>query len=63
MKTLLDQENLENLSNNQLDLMQITCFKILEKISSGKDLHYFEKKASKLIGKINKIKAKRLFNN
>jgi hypothetical protein len=57
----LEKDNFEKLNNDQLDLILLYSHSILEKIESGKSIHYFEKKASEFIGKINKLKAKRLF--
>lgn len=53
----------EKLSNEQLDLVQLISFKILNKIGSGENLNYFEKTASDLIEKINEVKSSRLFEN
>jgi hypothetical protein len=55
-------DTLNELSNDKLDLIYLFCFKVLEKIGLGKNLNYFEKKASNIIERINNIKAKRLFD-
>ena len=53
-------QDLRNLSNNNLDLLKIKGKKFLDRIASGKDLHYFEKRISEIIDVIYLIKEERL---
>ena len=53
--------NLVHLKDNELDLVQIICQGILDKIASGKKLNYFEKIAGEVLNQIYKIKTYRFF--
>ena len=52
--------DLKNLSNDNLDLLMLKGKEFLDRIASGKDLHYFEKRISEIIHVIYQIKKGRL---
>ena len=53
-------QDLKNLSNDNLDLLMLKGKEFLDRIASGKDLHYFEKRISEIIHIIYQIKKARL---
>ena len=61
MKKIETLNKYNHLDNNILDYAQLIHKEILDKISEGKDLHYFEKQASEIIEIINTIKRNRIF--
>jgi hypothetical protein len=50
------KEIFKNMSNEQLDLLQVVSKKVMDFISSGKNLHFFEVLASDTFYAINEVK-------
>ncbi len=65
-KKVLDEDlekiyrDLKNLSNNNLDLLLEKIKESLDKIASGRDLNYLEKRITEIINVIYMIKVERL---
>lgn len=53
----------KNIDNKCLDFFLVIGKRFLNKVDSGKKLHYFEKRAATLMDVALKIKKERLFNN